>query len=181
MAGQRCSTCGGSPAGLYPGGRLCAGCAPPLPAGMAYAPVPPENLNRTSAVLEAAPCRICGRPSWRADGDGPVHECCLAWRHVIEAGYPCPSCRVAEIVLRQYAAMASRPADKRGAVRLPALPPLPRSLPDGTPFIPYPPARPADGPVYACCGCMSSSPGNCPRCGQPMQPVTRQMTTQEAA
>lgn len=37
------------------------------------------------------------------------------------------------------------------------------------------------GPAYACCGCMSSSPGKCPRCGQQMQPVTRQVTTQVAA
>lgn len=37
------------------------------------------------------------------------------------------------------------------------------------------------GPAYSCCGNMSSSPGTCRTCGQPMQPVTRQMTTQEAA
>jgi hypothetical protein len=34
------------------------------------------------------------------------------------------------------------------------------------------PAAPASGPVYACHGSMSSFPGPCPTCGQPMQPVS---------
>lgn len=34
------------------------------------------------------------------------------------------------------------------------------------------PAAAASGPAYSCHGNMSSSPGACPTCGQPMQPVT---------
>lgn len=137
--GRPCITCGGTPAGLYPGGRLCGTCAPVLPPGMAYTPMP--EGNRTSPVPVAAPCRFCRRPSWGADKTGPVHECCLAWQPVITAGYPCPSCRVSDIVMKQYEVMDRKPADKRGAVRLPALPPLPATLPDGTPYVPHSPAR----------------------------------------
>ena len=28
-------------------------------------------------VLEPSACRLCGKPSWAADADGPVHPCCI--------------------------------------------------------------------------------------------------------
>jgi hypothetical protein len=90
-------------------------------------------------VASPGPCRICRRPAWAADADGTVHECCLAWQHVIAAGYPCPSCQVAEIIARQLSAL---PGGVTRPVRLPALPPLPTALPDGTPYVPDP------GPNY---------------------------------
>jgi hypothetical protein len=36
---------------------------------------------------------------------------------------------------------------------------------------PIHPAAPASGPMYACHGSMSSFPGPCPTCGEPMRPV----------
>lgn len=87
----------------------------------------------------AGPCRYCRQPSWRADIDGPVHDCCAAWRQVIAFGYPCPACQVAQIVMRQPVAW---PDGSPRQVRLPVLPPLPRILPDGTPYVASP-TRPA--------------------------------------
>jgi hypothetical protein len=70
------------------------------------------------------PCRLCGVTSYGGDDDGPVHACCWAWRNVIAAGFRCPACQVAQMVMS-------------GRRRLPPdLPPLPRTLPDGSPFVP---------------------------------------------
>lgn len=77
-----------------------------------------------AALAPAGLCRYCGQPSYRTDDIGAVHPCCLAWRRVIAAGFQCPACQIA----RMTAA--------RGG-RLPGHPPtLPRTLPDGTPFVP---------------------------------------------
>jgi hypothetical protein len=124
-----CSTCGDGSARLHPAGWRCGECAP------AYAgkiePMPPGPHMRQ---LEAAePCGHCHRPSWSADEAGPAHGCCIAWKRVIKAGRPCPACQVAEIVLRQS---AHQPDGTIRQVRLPALPPLPQALPDGTPYTP---------------------------------------------
>jgi hypothetical protein len=133
-AARDCSTCGGAPARLYPAGWLCGSCAPDP--GVTVPAVPPGP--RTRPLTPPGPCRLCGRPSYQADDDGPVHECCLAWRHVLAAGRPCPSCQVSEIVLRQP---AHKPDGTVRPVRLPALQPLPKALPDGTPYVPDPPPR----------------------------------------
>jgi hypothetical protein len=81
------------------------------------------------------PCRLCGVTSYGGDDDGPVHACCQAWRKVIAAGYRCPSCQIAESVLRQMAEMAA-PGSRKRSVRLPLLAPLPTTLPDGSLFVP---------------------------------------------
>lgn len=135
-----CDVCGGFPAGFYPAGWRCATCAPAPAAGVAYTPMPPGNRVRSTA--DPGPCRYCHRPAWGADELGAVHDCCLAWQHVIAAGHPCPACQVAVNVLKQLAAIALLPPEKRGAVRLPVLPPLPALLPDGTPYVPEPPPAP---------------------------------------
>jgi hypothetical protein len=87
---------------------------------------------RTQPIASGGPCRYCGAPSFRADDQGPVHECCLAWRHVIAAGRPCPSCQVSKIL--------DSPANPNrwlpGQADIPNLPWLPRTLPDGTPYSP---------------------------------------------
>jgi hypothetical protein len=75
------------------------------------------------SVPEAQPCRYCGDPTYRIDDNGALHECCHAWRRVLSFGYPCPSCQIARTVVR--------------AGRLPSRPPpLPLTLPDGSPFVP---------------------------------------------
>jgi hypothetical protein len=78
---------------------------------------------RTQATLQLGPCRFCGTPSFRADDQGAVHECCLSWQRVMSFGYPCPSCQIARTVART-GRLSGRP------------PPLPLTLPDGTPFVP---------------------------------------------
>jgi hypothetical protein len=71
----------------------------------------------------AGPCRYCEGPSYITDDYGPVHLCCRAWRHVMTFGFPCPSCQVARIIAHTG--------------RLPKfLPPLPLTLPDGSPYVP---------------------------------------------
>jgi hypothetical protein len=68
-------------------------------------------------------CRYCGGPAYGTDDYGPVHLCCRAWRHVMSFGFSCPSCQVARIVA--------------STGRLPKfLPPLPMTLPDGSPYVP---------------------------------------------
>jgi hypothetical protein len=136
-----CSSCGGGPARLYPAGWRCGQCAPVCTGK--YEPMPPAPRMRQ---LEAAePCGYCRRPAWRADEAGPAHDCCTAWRSVIAAGRPCPSCQVAEIVQHQPAHNDDGTVRQ---VRLPALPALPKTLPDGSPYTPDfgtrtpPPAEP---------------------------------------
>jgi hypothetical protein len=87
---------------------------------------------RTRPVSRPAPGRYCGQISYGADGDGAVHECCLAWRRVMSFGYPCPACQIYRIVLRT-GRLPDRP------------PPLPATLPDGTPFVPDLTPGQADG------------------------------------
>lgn len=71
----------------------------------------------------ARPCRYCGDPAYHSDEAGAFHDCCRAWRRVMSFGHPCPACHVARIVARTG--------------RLPEwLPPLPQTLPDGTPYVP---------------------------------------------
>jgi hypothetical protein len=79
------------------------------------------------------PCGYCRRPAWGADEVGPAHGCCIAWRHAIQADRLCPACQAAEIVLRQP---THNPDGTAQQVRLPAMYPLPRTLPDGTPYVP---------------------------------------------
>ena len=74
-------------------------------------------------------CRICRHQTWTADVDGPVHECCWTWQHVIAAGQPCPVCQLSRAVLAQ---------DPAKPVRLPNVSRLPDELPDGTPYVPRP-------------------------------------------
>lgn len=138
-----CGICGRSPAGLYPAGRRCAACAPGgrLPSGWR-----PET-ERTRAVSRPGACRFCRRPSWHRDTLGAVHDCCLAWRHVIAAGYPCPACQVAEYVMKQP---VTWPDGSPRQVRLPRLLPLPRFLPDGTPYVPFPALRQISGTSGTC-------------------------------
>jgi hypothetical protein len=71
----------------------------------------------------AEECRECGRACFSADDTGPIHPCCKAWRNVIQAGYHCPACQAGEWL---------RNPDTRNRT----MPPLPRTLPDGTPFSP---------------------------------------------
>jgi hypothetical protein len=96
-----------------------------------------------------------------------VHACCLAWQHVIAAGHPCPACQIAEFVLRRYEQNRRRETanEQRAGKGLPPLPmlpvlppsppPLPRTLPDGTLYVPDP------APVTRCTAC-----------GQPMAVIT---------
>jgi hypothetical protein len=69
------------------------------------------------------PCRYCGAATWTADDAGPAHACCTAWRAVIAAGYPCPSCEAGRWLASPHT---------RGRT----MPRLPRRLPDGRPFAP---------------------------------------------
>jgi hypothetical protein len=125
--------CGAVPARLYPAGWRCTDHTPariagePEPPGVPFDPV---RLDRGPA----APCRYCGGTAYGRDDDGPAHDCCVAWRAVIEAGYPCPACQVAEIIARQP---KTWPDGSIRQVKLPRLPPLPMTLPDGRPYVPY--------------------------------------------
>jgi hypothetical protein len=77
-------------------------------------------MNRTT---QPGPCRYCGARSYLTDAEGYAHSCCHAWRKVIAAGYQCPACQAGRWLASHQ---------RRGA----AMPPLPRFLPDGSPFVP---------------------------------------------
>jgi hypothetical protein len=96
---------------------------------------PELRAERTWPTAQASPCRCCGDQCFGADDEGSVHACCLAWRRVIAAGFPCPSCEIARIVKARIA---------RGLSGLPPGDPprLPRTLPDGSPFAPEVVVRP---------------------------------------
>jgi hypothetical protein len=82
------------------------------------------------------PCRYCGVMSYGGDDEGPAHDCCWAWRKVIAAGHRCPACQIAGYVMSQSAYLSERTGNPR-QVRLPVHPPpLPMTLPDGSPFVP---------------------------------------------
>ena len=103
----------------------------------------PDGRPRGLQPVPAGDCRYCGARCYLADGHGHAHECCRAWRKAIALGYPCPSCQVARSVLRQYtqaAVLQEQDGEDAAArqVRLPALPPLPRTFPDGSAFVPEP-------------------------------------------
>jgi hypothetical protein len=81
----------GAPARLYPAGWRCPDHTPARIAGMPEPPSVPYAPVRLGPG-PAAPCRYCGGTTYGRDDDGPAHECCRAWRAVIEAGRPCPAC-----------------------------------------------------------------------------------------
>lgn len=139
---RKCSRCGAAPARLYPAGWRCASCTPARLAGEPEPPSVPLAPARFTPG-KAAPCRYCGGTTRKRDATGPAHECCHAWREVIAAGHPCPACQVASSITRQP---ATNPDGSIRQVRLPKLPPLPRQLPDGRPFVPWLPGtrRPRD-------------------------------------
>ncbi|MDQ2811523.1 MAG: hypothetical protein M3Z75_06495 [Actinomycetota bacterium] len=77
-------------------------------------------MNRTT---QPGTCQYCGKPSYLTGTEGYAHSCCHAWRKVIAAGYTCPACQAGRwLASHQH----------RGA----SMPPLPRFLPDGSPFAP---------------------------------------------
>ena len=77
-------------------------------------------MDRTT---QPGPGWSCGVTSYLADAEGCAHSCCHAWRKVIAAGYQCPACQAGRWLASHQ---------RRGA----AMPPLPRFLPDGSPFVP---------------------------------------------
>lgn len=45
---------------------------------------------------EQAPCSLCDGDAYsQVWGEGWAHSCCVVYRHLVEAGKPCPSCRIA--------------------------------------------------------------------------------------
>ena len=54
------------------------------------------------SLVDPAPCRYCGDPTWLGDEDGPLHPCCRFW--MVEQGWSyCWACRIAKAGRRRSA------------------------------------------------------------------------------
>jgi hypothetical protein len=121
---RKCDVCSSAPASLYPAGWRCREHTPARLAGKPEPPSTPFVPERLTAG-PAAPCRYCGGTAYGRDATGqPAHECCHAWRAVIAEGNPCPAC-------------AANRWQSNPRTRGKPMPPLPRKLRDGRPYVPW--------------------------------------------
>lgn len=67
-----------------------------------------EGSVTTHTTSFPAPCRVCGGPSWREDGEGAVHPCCVMH------GNPCLACEASKMLNREQ-----RRRERRHHSRLP--------------------------------------------------------------